>query len=66
MRDALEVTSPSGQRYRGTSPGRTGINFTIGGSYALSDQWSVNESYTAEVVENANAHSVNVGATYKF
>ncbi len=45
-------------------PVRTGINFAIGGSYALSDLWSVNASYTAEVVENA--HSVNVGATYKF
>ena len=66
VRDNPEVTSPFGQRYHGTNPGRTGINFTIGGSYALSDQWSVNASYTAEVVENANAHSVNVGATYKF
>ncbi|MBR2127233.1 MAG: autotransporter outer membrane beta-barrel domain-containing protein, partial [Akkermansia sp.] len=66
VRDNPEVRSPFGQRYHGTNPGRTGINFTIGGSYALSDQWSVNASYTAEVVENANAHSVNVGATYKF
>ncbi len=66
VRDNPEVRSPFGQRYQGTNPGRTGINFTIGGSYALSDQWSVNASYTAEVVENANAHSVNVGATYKF
>ncbi len=66
VRDNPEVRSPFGQRYHGTNPGRTGINLTIGGSYALSDQWSVNASYTAEVVENANAHSVNVGATYKF
>ncbi len=66
VRDNPEVRSPFGQRYHGTNPGRTGINFTIGGSYALSDQWSVNASYTAEVVENANAHSVNVDATYKF
>ena len=66
VRDNPEVRSPFGQRYHGTNPGRTGINFTIGGSYALSDQWSVNASYAAEVVENANAHSVNVGATYKF
>ncbi|MBR3902735.1 MAG: autotransporter outer membrane beta-barrel domain-containing protein, partial [Akkermansia sp.] len=66
VRDNPEVRSPFGLRYHGTNPGRTGINFTIGGSYALSDQWSVNASYTAEVVENANAHSVNVGATYKF
>ena len=61
-----EVRTPDGQRYRGLNPGRTGVNITVGGSYALSDQWSVNASYTAEVVENANAHSVNVGATYKF
>ncbi len=66
VRDNPEVRSPFGLRYHGTNPGRTGINLTIGGSYALSDQWSVNASYTAEVVENANAHSVNVGATYKF
>ena len=59
------VTTPDA-RYRGMNPGRTGLNFTVGASYSLSDQWSVNASYTGEIVENANAHSVNVGATYKF
>jgi outer membrane autotransporter protein len=53
-------------RSTGMNPGRTGINFTIGASYELSDKWSVNASYTGEFVENANAHSANVGASYKF
>ena len=58
--------SMEGIRYSGMNPGRTGINFTIGASYELNDKWSVNASYTGEVVENANAHSANVGASYKF
>ena len=61
-----EVRTPDGQFYRGLNPGRTGVNITVGGSYALSNQWSLNASYTAEFVENANMQSVNVGATYKF
>jgi outer membrane autotransporter protein len=59
------VTTPDA-RYRGMNPGRTGLNFTVGASYSLTDQWSVNASYTGEIVENANAHSASVGATYKF
>ena len=58
--------SMEGVRYTGMNPGRTGLNFTVGASYELSDKWSVNVSYTGEFVENANAHSANVGATYKF
>ena len=58
--------SMEGTRYTGMNPGRTGLNFTVGASYELNDKWSVNASYTGEFVENANAHSANVGATYKF
>ena len=58
--------SMEGVRYTGMNPGRAGLNFTVGASYELSDKWSVNASYTGEFVENANAHSANVGATYKF
>ena len=60
------TVSMEGVRYTGMNPGRTGINFTIGASYELSDKWSVNASYTGEFVENANAHSASVGASYKF
>ena len=60
------TVSMEGVRSTGMNPGRTGINFTIGASYELSDKWSVNASYTGEFVENANAHSANVGASYKF
>ena len=56
----------NGKRYTGMNPGRAGLNFSVGASYDLSDDWSVNASYTGEFVENANAHSANVGATYKF
>ncbi|MBR5196182.1 MAG: autotransporter domain-containing protein [Akkermansia sp.] len=55
-----------GLRYSGMNPGRTGLNFTVGASYELTEKWSVNASYTGEFVENANAHSANVGASYKF
>ncbi len=58
--------SMEGTRYTGMTPGRTGLNFTVGASYELTDKWSVNASYTGEFVENANAHSANVGASYKF
>ena len=58
--------SMEGTRYTGMNPGRTGLNFTVGASYELNAQWSVNASYTGEFVENANAHSANVGASYKF
>ncbi len=60
------VVDMNGSRCTGMNPGRTGLNFTVGASYELSDKWSVNASYTGEFVENANAHSANVGATYKF
>ena len=60
------TVSMEGVRYTGMNPGRTGINFTIGASYELSDKWSVNASYTGEFVKNANAHSANIGASYKF
>jgi hypothetical protein len=66
VRDNPEVRVPDGRRYHGLNPGRTGINITVGGSYALSEQWSLNASYTAEIVENATSHSINAGATYKF
>ena len=65
VRHNPHVATPDA-RYRGVNPGRTGLNFTVGASYSLTEQWSVNASYTGEVVENANAHSANVGATYKF
>ena len=58
--------SMEGVSYTGVNPGRMGLNFTVGVSYELNDKWSVNASYTGEIVENANAHSANVGATYKF
>ena len=60
------VVDMNGSRCTGMNPGRTGLNFTVGASYELSDKWSVNASYTGEFVENANAHSANVGATDKF
>ena len=60
------TVSMEGMRYTGMNPGRTGLNFTVGTSYELNDKWSVNASYTGEFVENANAHSANVGASYKF
>ncbi len=66
VRDNPEVTTPFGQRYYGTNPERTSLNISVGGSYALSEEWSLNASYSAEIIENANAHHVNVGATYKF
>jgi uncharacterized protein with beta-barrel porin domain len=53
-------------RVRGANPGRAGINLSAGVNHALNEKWSVNASYTGEFVENANAHSANVGATYKF
>ena len=58
--------SMEGSRYTGMNPGRTGLNFTVGASYELNENWSMNASYTGEFVENANAHSANVGASYKF
>ena len=60
------VVDMVGTRSTGMNPGRTGLNFTVGASYDLNDRWSVNASYTGEYVENANVHSANVGATYKF
>ena len=60
------TVSMEGVRSTGMNSGRTGINFTIGASYELNAQWSVNASYTGEFVENANAHSANIGASYKF
>ena len=65
VRDNPEVEM-EGRRFRGMNPGRTGVNVTVGASYSLTEDWSVNASYTGEVVENATSHSVNAGATYKF
>ena len=60
------VVDMNGTRSTGMNPGRAGLNFTVGASYELNDKWSVNASYTGEFVENANSHSANIGATYKF
>ena len=60
------ITDFDGSRTGGMNPGRFGFNITAGATYSLSEHWSLNASYTGEFVENANIHSANVGASYKF
>ena len=55
-----------GVRERGANPGRAGINFSVGGTHALNDRWSVNASYNLELMERANSHSANIGTSYRF
>ena len=55
-----------GVRERGANPGRAGINFSVGGTHALNDKWSVNANYNLELMERANSHSANIGASYGF
>ena len=60
------VTNFDGYRTQGMNPGRCGVNVTVGAGYSISEHWSLNASYTGEFVENANIHSANFGASYKF
>ncbi|MBR5878561.1 MAG: autotransporter domain-containing protein, partial [Akkermansia sp.] len=53
-------------RVRGANPGRAGINLSAGVNHALNEKWSVNASYNMELMERANSHSANIGASYKF
>ena len=55
-----------GVRERGSNPGRAGINFSVGGTHAINDRWSVNASYNLELMERANSHSANIGTSYRF
>ena len=51
---------------RGANPGRAGLNLSVGASYQLNDSWSLNGSYSMELLQNQTSHSANVGATYSF
>ncbi len=53
-------------RSRGANPGRAGLNLSVGASYQLNDSWSLNGSYSLELMQNQTSHSANVGATYSF
>ena len=55
-----------GQRERGANPGRAGINFSVGGTHALNERWSVNASYNLELMERATSHSANLGGKLRF
>ena len=55
-----------GQRERGANPGRAGINFSVGGTHALNERWSVNVSYNLELMERATSHSANLGGKLRF
>ena len=50
----------------GTPPGRMGVNLSVGAQHRLSEDWSVNASYSLELMENCTGHSLNVGASYSF
>ena len=53
-------------RTHGTNPGRVGLNLSVGAQHQLSEDWSVNASYSLELMENSTSHSLNVGASYSF
>ncbi len=55
-----------GLRSRGTTPGRAGLNLSVGASHRLNHDWSVNATYNLELMQNITGHSLNVGATYSF
>ena len=55
-----------GVRERGANSGRAGINFSVGGTHALNDRWSVNANYNLELMERANSHRANIGTSYRF
>ena len=55
-----------GMRLRGSNPGRAGINLSVGAAHRVSDDWSLNDSYSFELVQNVTSHSLNVGASYSF
>ena len=53
-------------RTHGTNPGRVGLNLSVGAQHQLSEDWSLNASYSLELMENCTGHSLNVGASYSF
>ena len=55
-----------GLRSKGANPGRVGINFSIGGSHAINEHWSVNAAYNMELMQHANSHSANIGFSRAF
>ena len=54
------------QHNSGSAPGRAGINFSVGGSHALNENWSVNAAYNLELMQHANSHSANIGVSRSF
>ena len=54
------------ERTHGTTPGRVGLNLSVGAQHQLSEDWSLNASYSLELMENSTSHSLNVGASYSF
>ena len=55
-----------GVRSKGSNPGRAGINFSVGGSHALNENWSVNAAYNLELMQHTNSHSANIGFSRSF
>jgi uncharacterized protein with beta-barrel porin domain len=53
-------------RTHGTNPGRMGLNLSVGAAYQITEDWSLNASYSLELMENSTSHSLNVGASYSF
>ncbi|MBR5875300.1 MAG: outer membrane beta-barrel protein, partial [Akkermansia sp.] len=53
-------------RSHGTTPGRAGMNLSVGATHRLNDDWSVNATYNLELMQNITSHGLNVGATYSF
>ncbi len=54
------------ERTHGTNPGRVGLNLSVGAAHQLTEDWSLNASYSLELMENSTSHSLNVGASYSF
>ena len=55
-----------GLRSHGTTPGRAGMNLSVGATHRINDDWSVNATYNLELMQNITSHGLNVGATYSF
>jgi len=52
--------------YSGTNPGRFGGSISVGGSYQINENWSLNGNYLFDAADDSVEHNVNMGASYQF
>ncbi len=55
-----------GLRGSGANPGRQGVGIEAGATFRIGERWSANANYSFNAMDDANEHSLNLGASRTF